>query len=123
MEDEAMTANDEYPQVILGPNAGPELTWQNHVVLDAVQASLGNIGPDVRGIAVQAEKDRVTFHFALTRRTEQADEDIADTLAEFEALTMGTVRGEFSIDTTVTVGDTGPQWSGYPGRRIFLAHE
>jgi hypothetical protein len=35
---------------------------------------------------------------------------------------QGVIQGEFTIDTVVTVGGTGPEWSGYRQRRIFLAH-
>ncbi|GIG01132.1 hypothetical protein [Catellatospora citrea] len=118
-----MAESSGYPQIVLNPDADLQrLTWENHVVLAAVQASLGNIGPDVRGIAVEAGKDRVTFHVALTQRSAKGDEDIEDMLSEFEAVTGGYVRGTFALDTLVTVGDTGPEWSGYRWRRIFLAH-
>jgi hypothetical protein len=113
----------EYPQFIFNPDADVrKLAWENHVVLVAVQASLGNVGPDVRGIAVEAGADRVTFHVALGQRSPRSDEDIDDMLVEFDAGTAGCVQGDFTLGTVVTVGDAGPGWSGYPWRRIFLAH-
>ncbi|MEU5788307.1 hypothetical protein ABZ754_11325 [Micromonospora purpureochromogenes] len=117
-----MTTNDDWPQVILNPDAGPRLIWENHVVLGAVQASLGLIGPNVRGIAVEAQKDRVTFHVALTQRSPQAEDDIEDMIFDFEALSWGEVPGGLTVDTVITVGDTGPEWTGYQWRRIFIAH-
>lgn len=116
-------ASAEYPQIIGRTNADPGLTWENHVALFALQASLGNIVPEVRGVAVEAGKERVTFHVALVQRSRQADEDIEDMLAEFEVQTLGVVRGRFTIGAEVTVGATGPEWSGYEWRRIFLAHD
>jgi hypothetical protein len=118
-----VTTNDDYPQVILGPDASPQLIWENHVVLGAVQASLGNVGPGVRGIAVEVHKDGVTFHVALAQRSQQAEEDIEDMIAEFEAEGLGDVPRGLTVNAVVTVGDTGPEWTGYRWRRIFLAHQ
>lgn len=118
-----MTDSSEDPQSILHPDAEQrKLARENSIVLMALQASLGLVGPDVRGMAVEAGEDRVTFHVALTQRSARSDEDLDDLLFEFEALTWGMVRGGFALDTVVTVGDTGPAWSGHPWRRIFLAH-
>jgi hypothetical protein len=70
-----------------------ELDWTNYVVVQAVQASLGLIRPDVLGIAVEARADGVTFQVALFRGSTQADEDVEDIVFEFDALTCTDMEG------------------------------
>ncbi|MEU9887496.1 hypothetical protein [Sphaerisporangium sp. NPDC051011] len=66
-----------------------ELERENGIVLDAVQALLGLISPDVIAVAVRVEKDRVELSFWVRRRTSELDEDIQDAVAEMEALLSG----------------------------------
>jgi len=116
--------DDAFPQIRRNPDADQAaLDWSNYVVGQAVQASLGLIGPDVLGIAVEIQKSGVTFHVALFRHTTQADEDIEDMVFEFDALTAGVVEGGIPWRVTVTVDGLRPQWDGNELRPIFLAHE
>ncbi|WP_143193891.1 hypothetical protein [Micromonospora sp. CB01531] len=117
-----MTANDEHPEITPEADGDLERIRRNETVLEAVQVSLGLIGPDVLGIAVESRSDGVTFHVALARRTAEADEDIEDMIADYEARTLGYVPSEFTIDAAVTVEDTGPQWRGRRWSVIYLAH-
>jgi hypothetical protein len=119
-----VAVDDSIPQIRRNPDANhAALEWSNYVVGQAMQASLGLVGPDVLGIAVEIRNDGVTFHVALFRHTAQADEDIEDMVFEFDALTAGVGEGGIPWDVAITVGDFGPNWDGNELRRIFLVHE
>jgi hypothetical protein len=119
-----VAASDAFPRASRNPNADPaELEWTSYVVEQAVRASLGLIGPDVLGLAVEARKDGVTFHVALFRRSKRADDDIEDMVFEFDALTAGDMKGGIPWNVAITVGSFSPQWDGSQLRPIFVAHE
>ncbi len=89
-----MDIDDAFPQIRRNPDADQAaLDWSNYVVGEAVQASLGLIGPEVLGIAVEVQKSGMTFHVTLVKQTTQADEDIEDMVFEFDARTAGVVEG------------------------------
>lgn len=55
-----MSSSDAFPRARRNPDADPaELEWAGYVVEQAVGASLGLIGPDVLGLAVEVRKDGV----------------------------------------------------------------
>ncbi|WP_238014203.1 hypothetical protein KZZ52_11960 [Dactylosporangium sp. AC04546] len=53
------------------------LLRRNYLVLQTGQAALGLIGPDMLGIAVEAQPDAVVLHFAIAIRTAETEEDIS----------------------------------------------
>lgn len=93
------------------------LEHDNSLVLQAVQASLGLISCDVSGISISITTDRIVWHFALKRETEEVREDIEDMLFEFDALLAGSV----ALESRVYVGDPDARWPGRGGRLIYLA--
>jgi hypothetical protein len=119
-----MSSSDAFPRARRNPDADPaELEWAGYVVEQAVGASLGLIGPDVLGLAVEVRKDGVIFHVALFRRSKRADDDIEDMVFEFDALTAGDMEGGIPWSVAITVGGLSPRWDGGQLRPISLAHE
>lgn len=108
------------PTILWGPDYGPRLMWENFALLMALQASIGCIGPDVRGIAVEARPDRIVIHACLRRRSERALEDLADLTSDLETDLTGTTDPPVEVQLVTEVGDTDQSWSGYQYRRLYL---
>ncbi|YCK33360.1 hypothetical protein ACNF49_04405 [Actinomadura sp. ATCC 39365] len=66
-----------------------DLERENAIVLDAVQALLGLIPPDVIAVAVHVETDLIELHFWVRRRTSELEEDVDDATFELDALLSG----------------------------------
>ncbi|MFC5814927.1 hypothetical protein [Nonomuraea harbinensis] len=95
-----------------------ELERENEAVLDAVQALLGLISPDVIAVAVRAEKDRIELSFWVRRRTSELDEDIEDAIFDMEALHSG--EGPL-IEPIIHDGAPDPAMLGPYVRMIYWA--
>jgi hypothetical protein len=93
------------------------LDRENMLVLQAVQASLGLISPDVLGISVEAGPGQVVIHFAVTQKTEEVSEDIGDIMFELDAL----LEGSELLASRIYLGVPGENWPGRAGRLIYLA--
>jgi len=91
--------------------------WENHVVAQAVQASLGLIPRHASAVGVQAAGTQVLLRFQLTELTEGDAADMADISSELEALVGDHVR----VDKTHEIRDE-RAISPHDGVRwIFLA--
>lgn len=94
------------------------LNFENMLVIDALQASLGLISRNIRGISVQLESGKIVLHFALYNHDADVVEDIDEMAFELDALRGGAIR----IETRLYVGPPDKIWPGRAGRLIFLAH-
>ncbi|GAB3476051.1 hypothetical protein GCM10027440_08450 [Nocardiopsis coralliicola] len=83
--------------------------FENDVVLDAVQALLGLITPNVRavGIRVARDRERVTFVFWVGEHTTELDEDIEELIVDMAAINGGNT---YAMDTDIRIGY--PDFSG-----------
>jgi hypothetical protein len=122
-QDSGVEESKRYPVVRLGPAAGPRLVWENFAILFVLQASQGNIGPEVLGISVEATQDEVTVHVCLREENEAVREDLDDLVSEFEGIQSGVVEPPVRITIAKHVGDTDPSWPGYYHQRIFLIND
>ncbi|MDG4787111.1 hypothetical protein O7626_14430 [Micromonospora sp. WMMD1102] len=95
------------------------LEYENEVVLDALQASLGLISEYVRAVSVQIHEDKITLHFAVHEQNAGVDEDIDEMIFELDALRDGSVR----IEASVYVGIPDGAWPGRGGRLLFLSKD
>lgn len=108
-----------YPSVRTGPGYGPRVEWENWVLLAALQASQGLLGPLVRAVAVEATPDRVVVHVAAREKTTLLMEDLGDLISDLEAgLSYAEPRPD--VELRVEVGPAGPEWSGHPHPRLFM---
>lgn len=60
--------------------------WENYVVAQAVQASLGQIPEHALAVGVEIAGPEVTLRFQLTDVTEEDEEDMAGIAMELEGL-------------------------------------
>jgi hypothetical protein len=95
------------------------LEQENMLVLDTLQASLGLISEDMRGISVQVQPEKIVLHFALREQNVSVDADIEDMIFELDALREGAIR----IEASIYVGAPDNAWPGREGRLIYLAKE
>ena len=93
------------------------LDRENMLVLQAVQASLGLVSPDVLGISVKAELDKVVLHFAVSQQTDPVREDVSDIIFELDAL----LEGSELLESRIYLGIPDDNWPGRTGRLIYLA--
>jgi hypothetical protein len=96
-----------------------QLERENTLVLDALQASLGLISQDIRGISVLLEAEKIVLHFALREENACVEADIEEMAFELDALRDGATR----IETLLYVGAPDKKWPGRIGRLIYLAKE
>lgn len=68
--------------------------WENYIVAQAVQASLGQIPEHALAVGVEVAGSRVRMCFQLSEATEGDQEDIDDIVSELEALVGSGVRIE-----------------------------
>ena len=60
--------------------------WENYVVAQAVQASLGLIPGSAQALGVQVHGRRVRLHVQLSEASDQASEDIDDIVDDLRSL-------------------------------------
>lgn len=100
----------------LTPAEVEALDWANFLVVQTVQAFLGDISPNVLAVAVEPTEEAVTVHVALGARSAKDDDAVAGALDDLDAL----LGGKTGIDVSITYGRPDVhQWQST--RFIFLA--
>ncbi|WP_152667298.1 hypothetical protein [Cellulomonas sp. FA1] len=91
--------------------------WENYIVSQAVQATLGQIPVHALAVGVQVAGSQVSLRFQLSECSEADRTDMEDIVSELEALVGEDVRvrsvGEVRPERSITAAD-GLRW-------IFLA--
>ncbi|MFH9355645.1 hypothetical protein [Kitasatospora sp. NPDC017646] len=90
-------------------------------MLQTGQATLGVIGPDTLGIAVEAGSDVIVLHFAIATRTAEIQEDIEDVAFELETFLSGGPEQHSQIVSQVHVGQPDDTWPGRSHALLYLA--
>lgn len=92
--------------------------WQNYIIAQVVQASLGSIPEHTLAMSVEINGNDVRLHFQLTEASDGDIDDIEDIVSEMEALVGSAVRVESAYEIReerlVTPSSNQLQW-------IFLA--
>ncbi len=95
-----------------------QLDMENLVVLDLVQAMLGLISPEIRGVSVDASQRIVTVHFAVADLTNSVREDIDEIIVD----AMSNLWNHFDdFAPEIFVGEPDQHWSGFNFRKIYIA--
>ena len=110
------------PRVTYGPDYGPRGEWENLVLLEALQASQGQIGTHVRGVAVEAGYGRVVVHVCIDGEDADTVEDLSELANSMESAMEKYVEPVPTVELRLHVGDTDPSWPGYKYRRLYLMH-
>ena len=92
-----------------------EVALENLHVVNLVQALIGSITANMRGISLECLPDGVRFHFVLERDDAADREEIDDVAFEFEALLEGPAR----VDVIVSVSADEAWYDVLPGRRVY----
>ena len=92
----------------------------NRVVLFAMQASVGLLGSEIEGLAVELEGDSATLHVALSRSSEAVEENLSDLVGNLEANFGGTPESDIRVILKRYVGPTDESWPGRKHRLIYL---
>ena len=66
-----------------------DLDFENKVALDIMQALLGTISANVRGISFEHDNRRVIVHYLLAEDCAEDREEADNMVTEFEALQLG----------------------------------
>ena len=108
-----------YYNPAITPEQADALDWENMVLLQAIQATLDNISPDVRAVFVAASAGSATLHYIVAEGTQEACvEDIDDTLAEFDAAMAGT-PGYEAVQAEVHVEEIPRDWVELGWRGLY----
>lgn len=75
--------------------------WENYIVAQAVQASLGQLPEHSLAVGVVVEGTDVELRFQLTEVSEQDLDDMAEILDEFESLVGPGVSADVSREVRV----------------------
>jgi hypothetical protein len=89
-------------------------------VLTTVQALLGMVPPELKGVALQFSGDDITIHLAVAVVYDSLEEDIDDIVSDMEGLLLPESP---TITTTVHVGSARTGWDGRKYRLVFLAKD
>jgi hypothetical protein len=111
----------QYYNPDLTPAQERALLRRNYLLIEAVQAALGLIGPDLLGIAVEDDAEAIILHFAVARRTAEIEEDIEEIFSEFGAFLTGGPEGQTPIRQTIHVGRPDRTWSGRDHVLAYIA--
>ena len=123
---------DRYPSTVdhparqhynphLAPAEERALLRRNYLLLQAGQATLGSIGANLLGIAVEPRTDAVVLHFAIAAHTTEVDEDIEDIFLELDALLSGGPEEHSTLKTQIHVGQPDDTWAGRSHALLYLA--
>ncbi|MFD5143084.1 hypothetical protein [Streptomyces sp. NPDC058401] len=88
-----------------------DLLRRNYLLIQTGQASLGLIGPDVLGIAVEPRPEEIILHFALAALTAEVEEDVEDIVFELAVFLAGGPEQRSKITTELHVGDPHTTWN------------
>ena len=112
----------EPPRVTRGPDYGPRVEWENLVLLEALQASQGQISASVRGLAVEVGFEHVVVHACLSNEDTDTVEDLEELVDDMASAMEPYIEPMPTVELRVHVGDTDTSWSGYSQRRLYLIH-
>ena len=105
-----------------GPDYEPRTEWENLVLLEALQATQGQIGTHVRGVAAEAGYELVVVHACIDSEDADTAEDLAELASDIEVSMGQYVEPTPTVELRLHVGDTDPSWPGYEHRRLYLMH-
>lgn len=111
----------ELPKVTYGPDFGPNVEWENFVLLQALQSSQGAIGPTIRGIAIEAGPQRVIVHACVSHRDETDYRELQDMVSDLMYSLEYLCEPPPNVSLSLHVGQTDSSWPGHNHRRLFLA--
>lgn len=98
----------------MNPDLGAEelaaLVRRNFLVLQAVQAALGLVGPGILGLAVEPLPDEIVIHAAIEKNTPELSEDLNDIIDDLEALLAGGPDSDSRIRLQLHHGHPGQAW-------------
>jgi hypothetical protein len=97
------------------------LLRRNYLLLQAGQAALGLIGPNLLGIAVEPRTDAVVLHFAIAVHTAEVDGDSEDIFFELDASLSGGPEEHSELKTQIHVGQPDDTWVGRSHALLYLA--
>ncbi|WP_375431378.1 hypothetical protein [uncultured Friedmanniella sp.] len=60
--------------------------WENYLVCQAVQASLGRYPPHATAIGIEVKGRNAIFHFQMPYASQEDEEEMLDILDEFETI-------------------------------------
>ncbi|MTE21435.1 hypothetical protein F0L17_20425 [Streptomyces sp. TRM43335] len=113
---------DRYYAPNLTPDEVRAQLRRDHLLLRACQASLGLVGRDVLGLAVEPRPGEVVLHAAVVRETPDAVRDLHDIASELKLLLVGGPDDRSDITTQVHVGLPCPaSWPGHDHALVYLA--
>ncbi|MFB6783406.1 hypothetical protein ACFCX0_40315 [Streptomyces sp. NPDC056352] len=112
-------ARQHYPQLTAAEER--DLLRRNYLLLQTGQASLGLIGPDVLGIAVEPRQDEIVLHFAIAAHTAEVEEDLDDIVFELRAFLGGGPEQHLTITTELHVGHPHATWFSPRYAVLYLA--
>lgn len=69
-------------------------SWDNYVVAQTVQASLGLIPRDALAVGVEVEGTHIRIHFQLSDSTDESPEDVGDIVEDLKVLMGDAARVE-----------------------------
>lgn len=92
-----------------------ELERENAQVLNLVQAMIGGVTPNMRGISLECWPGGVRLHFLLELDREAEREEIEDIAFEFEALQSSGI----DLEIVVIVSGDRSALGSLPGRRVY----
>ncbi|MFI7000788.1 hypothetical protein [Nocardia sp. NPDC050175] len=95
-----------------------DIEFENARVLDTVQAMCGGISRNMRAIAIQGNRDRLTLFFSVYEDNDVLREDIREIEDEIYALQSDS---SLTVEYHVYVGAPDLRWPGYPSRRVYMA--
>ena len=72
--------------------------WENYLVCQAIQASLGTIPRHSTAVGLAIEDQDVVFHFQLSYVSDEDEEDMKDLLDKFETIVEKDVHVSRLID-------------------------
>ncbi|MER5728434.1 hypothetical protein ABT084_08840 [Streptomyces sp. NPDC002138] len=98
-----------------------DLLRRNYLLIQTGQASLGLIGPDVLGIAVEPRPEEIVLHFAIAARTAEVEEDLEDIAFELEVFLAGGPEQRSKITTELHVGHPHAAWFSPRYAVLYLA--
>lgn len=112
---------DRYSNPRLTADQERALLRTNYLLLQAGQAALGLIGPDLLGIAVEPRPDDVILHFAVAEHTDEAAEAIQDIADNLMTLLNPGPEMLSAIDTQIHVGHPDTTWPGRAHALLYIA--
>nr|WTB28166.1 hypothetical protein OG781_00020 [Streptomyces sp. NBC_00830]WTB35917.1 hypothetical protein OG781_46565 [Streptomyces sp. NBC_00830] len=98
-----------------------DLLRRNYLLLQAGQASLRLIGPDLLGIAVEPRPGAIVLHFAVAAVTAEVEEDLDDIVFELEVFLAGGPEQHSTITTELHIGHPYATWFSPRYAVLYLA--